>query len=69
LKLLGEVAGELGATRNQVVLAWLAGGDPATLPIVGVSSIAQLDEAMGADTVTLAPEQRQRQRQRLDAPA
>jgi aryl-alcohol dehydrogenase-like predicted oxidoreductase len=65
LKVLGEVAGELGATRNQVVLAWLAGGDPATLPIVGVSSIAQLDEAMGADTVTLEPEQRQR----LDAPA
>src|SRR5690606_12395517 len=36
LAALGAVAEETGATRNQVVLAWLAGGDPPITPIVGV---------------------------------
>lgn len=44
LRALTEVAAELGATPNQVVLAWLVDGDPAVVPIVGVSSVAQLDE-------------------------
>ncbi|WP_169984154.1 aldo/keto reductase [Microbispora sp. H10836] len=42
LAVLDEVAGELGATRNQVVLAWLRAQD--IIPIVGVSSMAQLEE-------------------------
>lgn len=44
LAVLDEVAGELGATRNQVVLAWLRA--QGIVPIVGVSSIAQLDELL-----------------------
>ncbi|GAA4207366.1 aldo/keto reductase [Microbispora amethystogenes] len=44
LAVLDEVAGEIGATRNQVVLAWLRAQD--ILPIVGVSSVAQLEEIM-----------------------
>nr|MDT0657612.1 aldo/keto reductase [Micromonospora sp. DSM 115978] len=44
LRALTEVAAELGATPNQVVLAWLVDGDPAVVPIVGVSSVEQLDE-------------------------
>ncbi|WP_182881402.1 MULTISPECIES: aldo/keto reductase [unclassified Microbispora] len=44
LAVLDEVAGEIGATRNQVVLAWLRAQD--ILPIVGVSSVAQLEEVM-----------------------
>ncbi|MEU7882614.1 aldo/keto reductase [Microbispora bryophytorum] len=44
LTVLDEVAGELGATRNQVVLAWLRAQD--ILPIVGVSSVAQLEELL-----------------------
>ncbi len=57
LAVLAEVADELGVTRNQVVLAWLAAGDPPVLPIVGVSTAAQLDEALAADDVTLTDDQ------------
>lgn len=60
LAVLGEVAGELGVTRNQVVLAWLLGGDPAISPIVGVSTAAQLDEAMAARRLRLSDDQRRR---------
>ena len=45
LRVLDEVAAETGATRGQVVLAWLAGHDAPIIPLVGVSSVAQLDEA------------------------
>jgi aryl-alcohol dehydrogenase-like predicted oxidoreductase len=50
---LDQVTKSTGATRNQVVLAWLMGGSPAVTPIVGVSSVAQLDEAMAARELTL----------------
>ncbi|MCG5214527.1 aldo/keto reductase [Streptosporangium soli] len=60
LAVLREVAAELGVTANQVVLAWLVGGDPGVLPIVGVSSIAQLDEALGGVTLTLDADARDR---------
>jgi aryl-alcohol dehydrogenase-like predicted oxidoreductase len=62
---LAEVARELGVTPIQVVLAWLIGGDPAITPIVGVSSVAQLDECLGAADLELPAELRHR----LDAPA
>lgn len=61
LAVLDEVAGELGATRNQVVLAWLRAQD--IVPIVGVSTVAQLDELL--TDVKLDDEQLAR----LDAPA
>ncbi|WP_405796775.1 aldo/keto reductase [Streptomyces sp. NBC_01506] len=60
LAVLREVADELGASPNQVVLAWLMGADPAVLPIVGVSSVAQLDEVLGALEVSLPAELRAR---------
>jgi aryl-alcohol dehydrogenase-like predicted oxidoreductase len=60
LAVLGEVAGELGVTRNQVVLAWLLGGDPGISPIVGVSTSEQLDEALAARSLQLSDEQRRR---------
>jgi aryl-alcohol dehydrogenase-like predicted oxidoreductase len=53
LAALDRVATSTGATRNQVVLAWLMGGSPAVTPIVGVSSVAQLDEVMAARGLTL----------------
>jgi aryl-alcohol dehydrogenase-like predicted oxidoreductase len=52
-KVLSEVAAEIGATANQVVLSWLMGGDPPLLPIVGVSSVAQLDEVLAATEIEL----------------
>ncbi|MEU4561946.1 aldo/keto reductase [Actinoplanes sp. NPDC023936] len=60
LTVLDEVAAETGATRNQVVLSWLAGGPLPILPIVGVTTAAQVAEAMGARDVVLTAEQRAR---------
>ncbi|MFD7706355.1 aldo/keto reductase [Streptomyces sp. NPDC059785] len=60
LAVLRAIAGELDATVNQVVLAWLLDHDPAVLPIVGVSGVAQVEEAMGALQVSLSDEQRRR---------
>ncbi|MEU7721635.1 aldo/keto reductase [Streptomyces tibetensis] len=58
LKAVREVATETGATVNQVVLSWLMGGDIPVLPLVGASSVAQLEESLGAVDLDLTPEQR-----------
>ncbi|QIQ06503.1 aldo/keto reductase [Streptomyces liangshanensis] len=55
---LGEVARETGATVNQVVLAWLMGGEVPVIPLVGASSVAQLDESLAAVDLELTAEQR-----------
>ncbi|MFJ8945099.1 aldo/keto reductase [Streptomyces sp. NPDC102395] len=51
LAVLGDVAGELSATRNQVVLAWLMrqGIDP----IVGASRPEQIEQALAARRLRL----------------
>src|SRR6478735_8582294 len=48
VEVLHEVAREVGATANQVALAWLLGGPASVIPIVGAHSVAQLDESLGA---------------------
>ncbi len=55
---LDRIAAEFGASRNQVVLAWLLGGEAPITPIVGVSSVNQLDEVLEATKLTLSSEQR-----------
>ena len=65
LAVLDEIAAETGTNRNRVVLAWLTGGHPAVTPIVGVSTVEQLDEAFAGVALTLTAEQRDR----LDAAA
>ncbi|MCM4082389.1 aldo/keto reductase [Paractinoplanes hotanensis] len=60
LAALTEVAAELGATANQVVLAWLLGGDPPVWPIVGASTPERLDEVLAARDLKLDPGQRRR---------
>lgn len=60
LAVLAEVAAETGATPNQVVYAWMLGGDAAVVPLVGVSRIAQLDEALDAVELDLSADQRAR---------
>lgn len=52
---IAAVADELGATRNQVVLAWLL--RQGISPIVGASRLAYIDEAMGTLDIALADEQ------------
>ena len=54
-----QVAKETGATANQVVLAWLIGGELPIVPLIGASSVAQLDESLAAVDLQLSAEQRQ----------
>jgi aryl-alcohol dehydrogenase-like predicted oxidoreductase len=58
LAALREVAKDAGATVNQVVLAWLIGGQVPMIPLVGASSLAQLDESLAAVDLELTTEQR-----------
>jgi aryl-alcohol dehydrogenase-like predicted oxidoreductase len=60
LAALREVAKDTGATVNQVVLAWLIGGDVPITPVVGASSVTQLDESLAAADLELTAEQRTR---------
>ena len=64
LRVLDDVAAETGATRNQVVLAWLLGGDVPAVPLVGATTPAELDECLAAVDLRLTAEQRRR----LDGP-
>jgi len=60
LAALREAAKDAGATVNQVVLAWLIGGQLPMIPLVGASSLAQLDESLAAVDLELTSEQRTR---------
>ncbi|GAB2976211.1 aldo/keto reductase [Saccharothrix stipae] len=51
-----EVADDLGVRPAQVALAWTRAKSRAVLPLVGVSSVAQLDENLAALDVTLPAE-------------
>lgn len=57
---LDEVVRETGATANQVVLAWLMGGDLPVAPLVGASSVEQLRESLDATRLQLGADQRAR---------
>jgi aryl-alcohol dehydrogenase-like predicted oxidoreductase len=59
LEALERIVKETGATANQVVLAWMLGGELPVVPLVGASSIAQLDESLEAVDLELSAEQRQ----------
>jgi aryl-alcohol dehydrogenase-like predicted oxidoreductase len=61
MAVLREVAAELGATPIQVVLAWLMGGRPPMIPVVGASTVTQLEEQqLGAVDLHLDEEVRKR---------
>ncbi|MER5945559.1 aldo/keto reductase [Streptomyces sp. NPDC001904] len=60
LTALREVAKSSGATVNQVVLAWMLGADVPAIPLVGASSVAQLEESLGAVDLELTEEERAR---------
>ena len=60
LAALREVSKDTGATVNQVVLAWLIGGDIPIIPVVGASSVTQLGESLAAVDLELTAEQRAR---------
>lgn len=54
---LDRVAAGRGLRAGQVVLAWLRSSRPALTPVVGVSSIAQLDQAWTGATTELTTEE------------
>ena len=60
LAALREVAKDAGATVNQVVLAWLIGAQIPVIPVIGASSVTQLDENLAAADLELTAEQRAR---------
>lgn len=53
LAALRSVAAEHGMTPGQTVLTWLGFGHPALTSIVGVSTVAQVEQAWSAVTTTL----------------
>lgn len=60
LKVVSDLAAELGATRAQICLAWLM--EQRTngwnlIPIIGARTAAQLREDLGAATLRLTPDQ------------
>lgn len=57
---LREVAKDTGATVNQVVLAWMIGADVPAIPLVGASSVAQLEESLAATDLHLTADHRAR---------
>lgn len=58
LAALRAVADETGASANQVVLAWLIGGDIPVIPLIGASSVAQLNDSLAAVDLELTAQQR-----------
>jgi 1-deoxyxylulose-5-phosphate synthase len=54
---VANVAEKRGASRAQVALAWLLSQPVVSAPIVGVTKPQQLDDALGALSVELTPEE------------
>ncbi|MGA9888913.1 MAG: aldo/keto reductase [Candidatus Acidiferrales bacterium] len=57
LRALNAVAGEVGRTANQVLIAWLRQSEPAVLPIIAGSRIEQLAENIAALELSLSSDQ------------
>jgi pyridoxine 4-dehydrogenase len=56
---LKDVAAKHNATEYQIALAWLLGRSPVMLPIPGTSSVAHLEENVGAAALQLDDEDKQ----------
>ncbi|OAS20602.1 aldo/keto reductase [Paenibacillus oryzisoli] len=54
---LAAVAKQRGVPRAQVALAWLLQKEPVTAPIIGVTQMSQLDDAVAALSLTLTSEE------------
>ncbi len=53
---VAELAQKHGASRTHIALVWLLQKEPVTAPIIGATKIAHLEEAIGALSVKLSPE-------------
>jgi aryl-alcohol dehydrogenase-like predicted oxidoreductase len=54
---LAQIAADHHATPSQLALAWLLKRSPSILPIPGTSSVAHLEENVGAAEITLSDEE------------
>ncbi len=54
---VAEIAEKLGVPRVHIALAWLLQKNPVVAPIVGATKIKHLEDAVGALSVKLTPEQ------------
>jgi aryl-alcohol dehydrogenase-like predicted oxidoreductase len=59
LQVLQSIAGAIGCSPNQVVIAWMRQSTPSILPIIAASKIDQLEENLAALEVKLTGEQMQ----------
>ena len=62
LRLAREIAAELGATPNQIALAYIMHQPFPVIPILGTCNSEHLADALGAARVTLTPQQIERLR-------
>jgi len=53
-----ELARDLGATPNQVALAYLLAFEFPVFPILGTTKLAHLNDSLAADRLSLSPQQR-----------
>ena len=54
---VAELANKHGVSRAQISLAWLLHKEPVNAPIVGATKITHLEDAVGAISVKLTPEE------------
>lgn len=54
---VAETAQKHGVSRAHIALAWLLQKEPVTAPIIGAMKLTHLDDAVGALSVKLAPEE------------
>lgn len=54
---VGEIAGEIGASRSQVAIAWALRNPAVVSPIIGARTLAQVEDNLGALQVALSEAQ------------
>ena len=54
---VAEIAEKQGVPRVHIALAWLLQKKPVTAPIIGATKISHLEDAIGALSVKLTPEE------------
>jgi 1-deoxyxylulose-5-phosphate synthase len=57
VEVVGDIAARRGVSRAQVALAWMLGKVLVSSPIVGVTGLVQLDEAVTALELRLSPDE------------
>jgi len=56
LEVLESISNKIGATANQVVYAWMIQSRPPVIPLLGVSTLGQIQENLGALDIELSAE-------------